>query len=295
MDIRVAFTSQDFVPEPQRALEAAQGLADRLKIAHRSANLVRQPVRLPHGFIGYEPELFRQLTPQQLEPYLVREIRGQFYLLEDGPLQQNPYYRRRVQMLEAGQEWLEGEVEALGLRLAFHPSMYTFNLKFITLYERGERLGTFAGQLLLDLGGEPYFPSSEIDERTGLFGVLVHMQMVEFLAALKREAVPSLCILEPTGYLERGEVLELMTTFEGAGFTYQRFLEALVISEDATAQEQRELKAFWRLPESEDKSLALPDLRGPVGSPERIAALEEFLFLSGVAPVDIDHLIAEGR
>ena len=295
MDIKVAFTSQGFVPDAKAALESATRLAERLHIAHRPLNVPRQPNRFPHGFIGYEPELFKQFNPKQLEHYKVREVRGMFYLLEDGPLQQSPYYQRRVAMLEAGQESLEGEVEALGLRLAFHPSMYTITLQFITLHEKGERFGTFVGQLLPDLGGEPYFPSSEIDERTGLFGVLVHMQMLEFLAALKLEAVPSLYILDPTGYLENGDVLELMTTFEGAGFTYQRFMEMLAIPEDATLEQQRELKAFWRLPETEDKTLALPDLRGEVGSEGRIATFEEFLFLSGVAPVDIDNLIAEGR
>jgi hypothetical protein len=292
MDVKVGFASQDFVPDQERALRAAERLADRLKIAHRPAHLARQPVRLSHGFIGYQPELFRQFTPEQLKPYRVREIGGQFYLLEDGPLQQSPFYRFRVRMLEEGREELMGELEATGLRLALHPLMHTFALQFITLHLGGRPFGPFVGEVLSDMDN---FPSSEIEVRTGLFGVLVHMQMVEFLAALKREAIPSLCIREPTGYSGNGDVLELMTTLEGAGFGYQRLIETLAIPEDATPQERRELQAFWRLPETEDKELALPDLSGPVGSPPRIAALEEFLFLSGIPLVDIDDLIGRGR
>ena len=292
MDIKVAFTSQALVPNPAGALEVARGLAERLHIAHRPAVFKPQYIELPHGFFPIPAATVAQLSPHHIAQQGLRQIRGEWYRTANGQLEQSPYYQWRLGQLEAGIEQSWCEIEAVGLRLALHPNMHSFDLLLITLHLEHQTIGPFTGQVFPEMD---LFPSSEIEERTGLFGVLVHMQLVEFLAALRREAIPSLYIRDPSGYLEHGDVLELFTAFENAGFGYQSFLEALTIPQDATPDQTRQLKAFWRLPETEDKTLALPDLRGEVGSEGRIAAFEEFLFLSGVTPVDIDHLIAEGR
>jgi hypothetical protein len=280
MDIKVAFTSQDFVPDATRAFSVADTLMTRLRIAHRPAHLERQPARLPHGFIP-TPSGFQvgQLSDAQRRHYTVRELRGETYLLESGPLEQSPYYRLRVQMLEDGTNEMDVELEALGMHVAIHEHAFTFNLSFITLHIARKPFGTFTGSLIPDFADMPFFPSSGIEERTGLWGPLVHLQLVECLAALKRETVPSLYIRDPSSYLETGDVFALLEAMNVAGYTYDEFSQWIGLD----------------LPEIQEKEQFLPVLSGPVGSEERIAQLEEFLFTRGVPPVNIDDLLARGR
>jgi hypothetical protein len=280
MDIKIAFTSQDFVRDPARAFSVTSDLMTRLRIAHRPAHLERRPIRIPHGFIpmpaGFHAE---QLNDAQRRHYTVRELRGETYLLESGPLEQSPYYQWRVQMLEDGLDEADCELEALGMHVAIHENAFTFNLSFITLHVGGKPFGTFTGSLIPDFGGAAYFPSSGIEERTGLWGPLVHMQVVECLAALKRETVLSLYIRDPTAYLETGDAFALLEAMNVAGYTYDAFSRWIGLE----------------LPEIQDKQQFLPVLEGAVGSAERIAQLEAFLFTQGTAPVDIDDLLARGR
>lgn len=279
MDLKVAFTSQDIVPDAAYALEVAQGLAQRLHIAHRRAHLPRQANRLEHGFFPLLDEQVVGFSKAQREQLGIRKLRGAWYRTEQGPLEQSPYYRYRVGMLEQGVESVEAELEALGQRLAFHPNMYTFELRFISLHLPGQTLGPFVGGLMD--WGKRWFPYSEIEERTGLFGPLVHMQMVEFLAALKRIAIPSLYIRDPSGYLESGDVFALLEAINAAELTYGDIFAMMFPTLEA--------------PEMGSKEQLIPDLRGEVGSEQRLRQLEEFLFVQGVPVPDIDDLLARGR
>ena len=129
--------------------------------------------------------------------------------------------------------------------------------------------------------GKGWFPYSEIEERTGLFGPLVHMQMVEFLAALKRIAIPSLYIRDPSGYLESGDAFALLEAFNVAELAYGDFFALMFPTLEA--------------PEFGDKQQLIPDLSGPVGSDQRVRQLEEFLFVRGIPLPDIDDLLERGR
>jgi hypothetical protein len=279
MDLKVAFTSQDVVPDVVYALEVAQGLAERLCIAHRAAHLSRRFNRLEHGFFALSDEQVKGFTKAQREQLGIRKLHGHWYRTERGPLEQSPYYRYRLAMLEQNLGAVDSEIEALGLRLALHPNMYTFELRFISLYLSGQTVGPFVGGLMD--WGQGWFPYSEIEERTGLFGPLVHMQMVEFLAALKRIAIPSLYIRDPSGYLERGDVFALLEAMNLAEMTYQDFFALIFPS--------------LEMPEIGEKNQLIPDLSGPVGSEKRVRQLEEFLLNCQASTPDIDDLLARGR
>jgi hypothetical protein len=278
VDIKVAVAARDFVDDVPRALETLESLLTRLHIAHRPKITSSRTVQLVPGFIPMPPEVLTQLNHAQRAHYRPLEVRGETYLLERTALQDNPYYRLRVQMLEDGVEALECRLEAHGFTLAIHEQAFTFAVEFITLEPVDRAFGTFIGQLV-DFGRGDPFPSSEIEERTGLWGPLVHMEFVECLAALKRAAIPSLVIRDPSGYAEQGDAFALLEAMNLAGYTY-----------DAVSQ--------WiglELPDIQDKQQFIPNLSGAVGSEERINQLEAFLFTNGIAPVDIDDLLERGR
>jgi hypothetical protein len=279
MDLKVAFTSQDVVPDVEYAFKVAQELAERLHIAHRPAHLERQWQGFEHGFLPLPEEYVTPLSKSQRQELGIRKLYGAWYRSENGPMGQSPYYRHRVGMLERGQEAVEGELEATGFRLALHPNMFTFELRFITMYLPDRTVGPFVGGLMD--WGQAWFPYSEIEERTGLFGPLVHMQLVEFLAALRRIAIPSLYIRDPSGYLEHGDSFALLEAMDIAGMGYQELLELMVPNHQP--------------PEILDKHQLIPDLSGSVGSAGRVRHLEEFLFTQGIPLTDIDSLIEQGR
>jgi hypothetical protein len=306
MDLKVAFTSQDTVPDVDHALASVKRLAERLHIAYRKADIEPRNILLSHGFYpvdgahfnsetGKSPkEMIETLSDGERETLGFRKVRGRWYRTMNAPLEQNPYYQLRVGMLADGVEEQACRLEARGFTLALHPLMYTFDLRFITLqFEdmtgKKTTCGSFVGQVFYADTDTP-LPSSEIEERTGLFGPLVHMQLVEFLAALKREAIPSLYIRDPSGYLETGNVGELVTACKQAGMTLTHFWNALSQSENATPEE-----AFFKgnldLPEHSRP----PVLEGTVGSEERLRQLGNFLVTHGHLLPDIDKLLADGR
>jgi hypothetical protein len=281
VDLQVACATLDWVSDPDRALNVVRDTAARLRIATSEHRRRRDPYEWKHGFIGFSDDRYERLTPQQRETWPLRRIREQWYTLPDTPIERSPYYQRRVQMLEDGVESMTGRLEAHGLKLALHENMFTFDFLFITLEFPDETVGPFLG-LLGDLG-ECVFPVSEIEERTGLFGPLVHMQFVEFLAAIKREAIPSLYIRDPSGYAEHGDVARLLEAMDISAQSYEAMFKALAPS----------LKVADVI--QEDARAPIPMLTGEVGSPERIAQFEHYLFAHGVTAPDIDALLEQGR
>jgi hypothetical protein len=281
MDLKVAFTSQDTVPNVDEVLTTIRNLSKRLQIAQRETNMEKK-ILLQPGFYAVSVE---QLSAADRERFGFRELRGQWYRTPNGEMEQSPYYKLRVKMLEDNVD-LECRLEARGFVLALHPQMYTFNLSLITLHFENKRCGPFVGQIV-SIDGETPFPSSEIEERTGLFGPLVHIQLVEFLAALKREAVPSLYIRDPSGYLEHGDTSKLTRTIQEA----DPFWKPLI---DGGVQESESVRAALGLPDI-DQELAGLNLVGEVGSSERVEALEHFLMTRGHPLPDIDTLLANGR
>ncbi len=301
MDLKVAFASQDIVPNVDHALACVKQLAQRLHIAYREADIEPRNILLSHGFYpvdrshfnaekGKSPkEMIETLSDGERETLGFRKVRGRWYRTMNGPLEQNPYYQLRVGMLADGVEELSCKLEAKGFTLAFHPLMYTFDLRFITLHFKNTTCGPFIGQVFYADTDTP-LPSSEIEERTGLFGPLVHMQFVEFLAALKRKAIPSLYVGDPSNYLEHGNVFELSTACEQAGMTLTHFWNALSQSENAPPEE-----AFFKENLDLPEHSCPPALEGAVGNEERLRQLGEFLVANGHLLPDIDKLLADGR
>ncbi len=280
MDLKVACAALDWVPNPEHALRMAYDTAARLKIAAKEHRLVREKYEWQHGFIGMTDDQYRLLTPQQrtLPP---RKIRDEWYILPDTPIEQSPYYRRRVRMLEDGVESMTGSLEAVGLKLALHERMFTMDFLFITLRFPTETVGPFLG--ILAEFGDWVYPGSEIKERTGLFGPLVHMQFVEFLSAVKREAIPSLFMNDPSGYADHGDVFQLLEAMNVSMDTYQTLFEALFPGFEVGDVIQHDPRAL------------IPLLEGEVGSPERIRQFEHYLFTHGVAAPNIEALLERGR
>lgn len=307
MDIKVAFTSRDIVPDVKRALASIKQLADRLYIAYRKADIEPRNIVLSHGFYpvdglhltsttmdnvaGTSPkDVIENLSATERERFGFRKVRERWYRTMNSPLEQSPYYQLRVEMLVDGVEEQACRLEAKGFTLAFHPLMYTFDLRFVTLHFKDMVCGPFVGQVFYADTDTP-LPSSGTEERTGLFGPLVHIQLVEFLAALKREAIPSLYIRDPSGYLESGNVSELVTACKQAGMTLTHFWETLSTHENTAPGEEAFFKGSLDLPEPSH----LPDLEGAVGSEERLRQLEQFLVTHGHLLPDIDKLLADGR
>lgn len=280
MDLQVACAALDWVSDPDRALEVVRETAARLRIATSEHRRRRDPYEWQHGFIGFSDDRYEQLTPQQRESWPLRRIRDQWYRIPDTPIERSPYYQRRVRMLEDGVESMTGRLEARGLKLALHEQMFTFDFLFITLEFPDETVGPFLG-LLANLG-EWVFPASEIEERTGLFGPLVHMQFVEFLATIKREAIPSLYIRDPSGYAQHGDVTRLLEAMDISARTY----EAMMAAFDPSTRISDVIQA---------DAAPIPMLSGEVGSAERIAQFEHYLFTHGVTAPDIDALLGQGR
>jgi hypothetical protein len=280
MDLKVACAALDWVADPEHALRVAQKTAAQLKIATKEHLLVREPYEWQHGFFGMNDDQHQQLTPQQRSlPF--RKIRDEWFIIPDTPIEQSPYYRRRVRMLEDNMASMTGRLEGYGLKLALHENMFTVDFLFITLRFRKETVGPFLG-LLADFGDWVY-PGSEIEERTGLFGPLVHMQFVEFLSAIRREAIPSLFIRDPSGYADHGDVFQLLEAMNVSMDTYQTLFEALFPSLEIGDVIQRDPRAL------------IPMLQGEVGSPERVTQFEHYLFTHGVAAPDIEALLERGR
>jgi hypothetical protein len=276
MDIKVAFATQEPIPDVARAVQVLGDLLTRLRIGHCALPLESKPVQLPHGFFPIRSGMLEHLTKAQRLHYTVRHLRGKTYILEHGPLEQTPHYQWRVQLLEAGIETVDVMLEAQGFQIALHQHAMTFDWRIIALHEADQSIGPFTGQIF---GEEQPFPSSIIVERTGLWGPLVHMQFVECLAALKREAIPSLTIHDPSGYADHGDVFALLEAMSIADVTYNEFSKAI------------------GLPPLEPQTapLFVPALEGAVGSADRVRQLEEFLFTQGIAPVDIDALMVRKR
>jgi hypothetical protein len=278
VDLKVAIAGRDFIENSPHVLETLGSLLTRLGIAHRPKHVSSRRIDLQHGFIPMPREILTQLTEAQRQHFRVLEVRDEVYLLEHSALQDNPYYRLRVQMLEDGVESLSCTLESSGVVVAIHENAFTFSIECITLTPADRPFGTFLGTLV-DFGGDNPFPSSEIEERTGLWGPLVHMQFVECLMALKRVAVPSLVVRDPSGYAEHGDVFMLLEAMNLAGYTYDAVSDWIGLP----------------LPEIQDKQQTVPNLSGAVGSEARIQQLEAFLFTNGITPVDIDDLLARGR
>jgi hypothetical protein len=280
MDLKVACAALDWVADPEHALRAAQETAARLKIATRKHRVVRTKYHWHHGLFGMTGDQYEQLTPQQ-HTLPLRKIRDEWFIIPDTPIEQSPYYRRRVRMLEDNAEPIKGSLEAHGLKLALHENMFTTDFLFITLRFRKETVGPFLG--LLAGTDDWVYPGSEIEERTGLFGPLVHMQFVEFLSAVRREAMPSLFIRDPSGYADHGDVFQLLEAMNVSMDTYQTLFEALFPGFEIGDVIQRDPRAL------------IPMLAGEVGSPERIQQFEHYLFTHGVAAPDIEALLERGR
>ena len=279
VDLKVAFTTLDAVPDVAGALASARALADRLRIAHRPVGLPRRANRLEHGFFPAPDDFVRTLNPERIEAFGMRQVRGQWHRFDVGPIAESPCYRFRVRMLEDGVDALDGEIEGQGLRLAVNETMFTIEVQLVTMTFGKEIVGPFTAALF-DMGGW-WLPGSEIDERTSIAGPLAHMQLVEFLAAWRREAVPSLYIRDPSGYLEHGDVFALLEAMNLAGAQLGELMQALFPGE--------------RMPDIQDMDRALPQLSGAVGSAERVAQLEQFLFTNGVTAPDIDDMLERGR
>ena len=280
MDLKVAYAALDWVPDPENAFRVAKNTAARLKIAAKEHRVARKKYEWQHGFIGMTEDQYQQLTPQQ-RTLPLRKIRDEWYVIPERPIEQSPYYQHRVRMLSDGVASMTGSLEAAGLKLALHERMFTMDFLFITLRLPNETVGPFLG-ILADFGDWVY-PGSEIEERTGLFGPLVHMQFVEFLSAVKREAIPSLFIRDPSGYADHGDVFGLLEAMNISASTYETLFQALFPTLEITGVIQHDPRAL------------IPMLEGEVGSPERIQQFEHYLFTHGVAAPDIDALLEQGR
>jgi hypothetical protein len=281
MDLKVAFTAVECVPNVAQALDCAGRLASRLRIGHTPTRFERTVIEYWHGFVPLPEENLRNIDTSQLGPLGFRELHGQWYRTENGVLEQNPYYQYRLQMLEHNTNSLPVQLEAEGICLAVHAHMFTINLRLISLHLENQKtvIGPFVGDLFET--GDSWMPFHELEERTTVGGPLAHIRMVEFLAALKREAIPSLEIRDPSGYLEHGDVFALLETMNIATDEFSKFAQSL--------------SGELEIPDINDTQSAVPSLSGPVGSEGRIAQLEQFLISNNFVAPDIHGMLERGR
>ena len=281
MDIKVAFTSVDFVRDFEQALGTAHQLAQRLRIGHTSTRFERITINYWHGFLPLPEEYLKRMKPNQLEQLGFRQIQGGWHRLDTGPLAQNPYYQYRIGLLEQGIERLPLQVEADGICLAVHEHMFTINLRLVTLHFEDQKtiIGPFVGDLFEM--GDSWMPFHELEERTTVGGPLAHIRLIEFLAALKRKAIPSLTIRDPSKYLEHGDVFAL--------------LETMNIATDEFGKLAKSLSGDLEIPDINDSQIAIPNLSGPVGSENRVAQLEQFLESHHFVAPNIHAMLERGR
>jgi hypothetical protein len=281
IDLKVAFTAVKFVPEVQQALECAAQLARRLRIGHTPTRFERTLTEYWHGFMPLPEEYLQRMQANQLEQLGFRQIQDGWHRLDTGPLAQSPYYQYRIRLLEQGIERLPLHIEADGICLAVHEHMFTIHLRLITLHLENQKtiIGPFVGDLF-ELS-ESWMPFNELEERTTVGGPLAHIRLIEFLAALKRQAIPSLVIRDPSNYLEHGDVFALLETMNIATDEFGKFANSLFGEAD--------------LPDINDTQSAIPNLSGPVGSEERLAQLEQFLASHGFVAPDIHEMLERGR
>jgi hypothetical protein len=281
MDIKVAFTSVDSVQNPEQALETAHQLAQRLRIGHTATRFQRTTIEYWHGFMPLPAEYLQRMQANQLEQLGFRQIRDGWHRLDNGPLAQNPYYQYRIQLLEAGINTTPLQLEADGICLAVHEQMFTIHLRLINLHLEDQKtiIGPFVGDLFET--SDSWMPFHELEERTTVGGPLAHIRLIEFLAALKRKAIPSLVIRDPSNYLEHGDVFAL--------------LETMNIATDEFSKLAKSLSSELEIPDINDTQSAIPSLSGPVGSEERIAQLEQFLASHHFVAPDIHDMLEQGR
>jgi hypothetical protein len=281
MDLKVAFTSTDFVPNVEQALESAEQLARRLRIGQTPTRFQRTSTEYWHGFMPLPEEYLKRMQATQLEQLGFRQIQGGWHRLDQGSLAQSPYYQYRIQLLEAGINTTPLQLEADGICLAVHEHMFTINLRLISLYLEDQKtiIGPFIGDLFET--SDSWMPFHELEERTTVGGPLAHIRLIEFLAALKREAIPSLAIRDPSNYLEHGDVFAL--------------LETMNIATDEFGELVKSLFGELEMPDINDPQSAIPNLSGPVGSENRIAQLEQFLESHHFVAPDIHDMLERGR
>jgi hypothetical protein len=281
MDLQVAFTATDVVPNVAQTLRSAGRLARRLRIGQTVTRFERTAIDFWHGFVPL-PEAHRNgANANQLEGLGFRELRGQWYRTEDGPFERNPYYQYRLGLLERDLKGVPLNLEADGICLAVHEQMFTIHLRLIQLHpEDGKTIvGPFVGDLFET--SDSWMPFHELEERTTVGGPLAHIRLVEFLAALKREAIPSLTIRDPSGYLEHGSVPALLETMDIAAAEFASLAQTLSPDEE--------------IPTIFERQSAVPTLNGPVGGKERVAQLEGFLDSHGFVAPDIHEMLERGR
>jgi|GEM_PF-3685386 len=263
MDLQVSFSARNLIPDVGAFLEAARTLAFRLRLAQRPLHAQDPEYAVGHGFVPMPLETEVRLNEAQRRHFTLHKLRGELYLTESGPLEDNPYYRWRLAMLEGGGPDRNGVLEASGLLLGIHERVWAFEFMAVALeYGRGERVGPFLGGVVSGVA------FSQQDVRTGFAGPLAHMQLLEFLTALRREVLPSLHIRDPSGYLESGDVLAL--------------LEAMGYARESYAALFEEFFDDPALAERLQGSGGLPVLEGEVGSPARVVALERYLTQSRI-------------
>jgi hypothetical protein len=281
MDIKVAFTSIDNVQNLEQALESARQLAQRLCIGHTATRFQRTKIDYWHGFMPLPAEYLERMQANQLEQLGFRQIQSGWHRLDTGPLAQSPYYQYRIQLLEAGINNIPLQVEADGICLAVHEHMFTINLRLINLHLEDQKtiIGPFVGDLFET--NDSWMPFHELEERTTVGGPLAHIRLIEFLAALKREAIPSLVIRDPSNYLEHGGIFALLETMNIATDEFGKLWESFF--------------GELEMPDINDIQSAIPNLSGPVGSEERIAQLEQFLALHHFVAPNIHDMLERGR
>jgi hypothetical protein len=281
MDLKVAFTAVESVPNVEQALACASQLAQSLRIGHMPTRFERTAIDYWHGFVPLPEEYLKRMQPNQLEQLGFRQIQGGWHRLDNGPLAQSPYYQYRIRLLEAGINTTPLQLEADGICLAVHEHMFTINLRLINLHLEDQKtiIGPFVGDLFET--NDSWMPFHELEERTTVGGPLAHIRLIEFLAALKREAIPSLEIRDPSNYLEHGDVFAL--------------LETMNIATDEFGKLAQSLSGELEIPDINDTQKAIPSLSGPVGSESRIAQLEQFLISNNFIAPDIHDMLERGR
>ena len=281
VDLKVAFTAVKTVPDVPRVLECAAQLAQRLRIGFTMTRFERTAIEYWHGFNPLPAQYLERMTPDQLERQGYRNIRGGWHRLDKDPLSKSPYYQYRIQMLEAGTYSTPVALEADGICLAVHENMFTIHLRLISMHLEDQKMiiGPFVGDLFET--SDSWMPFHELEERTTVGGPLAHIRLIEFLAALKREALPSLVIRDPSHYLKRGDVFAL--------------LETMSIATDEFGKFAKSLSGNLEIPDINDTQSAIPNLSGPVGSESRIAQLEQFLDSHSFVAPDIHDMLERGR
>jgi hypothetical protein len=281
VDLKVAFTAVKTVPDVPRVLECAAHLAQRLRIGFTRTRFERTAIEYWHGFNPLPAQYLERMTPDQLEQQGYREIRSGWHRLDKDAFSKSPYYQYRIQMLNTGTYSVPVELEADGICLAVHDHMFTIHLRLISLHLEDQKtiIGPFVGDLFET--SDSWMPFHELEERTTVGGPLAHIRLIEFLAALKREALPSLAIRDPSHYLKRGDVFA--------------FLETMSIATDEFGRFAKSLSSNLEIPDINDTQSAIPNLSGPVGSESRLAQLEQFLDSHSFVAPDIHDMLERGR